>query len=133
MSRRKRIPPEYVTTRPSAASGQRELLEQTLRGRGRVGDVAETGHERVLPSVRISSTAANWPVRLNDVRARDGWTMTSYPSTIADRRSCASSVATMCTSVVLPAPFDRVHLARWALLGRDLLQKDGRPQIFMLM
>ncbi|SRR5690606_33128201 len=55
--------------------------------------------------VRISSTAAYWPVRPMDARTRSGSLRTSIPATSAYPASGLSNVVRMRTVVVLPAPF----------------------------
>ncbi len=56
--------------------------------------------------VRISSTAANCPVRLIDSRTRAAWDTTSYPPTVAVPPSGLSRVLRILTTVVLPAPLE---------------------------
>ena len=56
--------------------------------------------------VRISSTAANCPVRLIDSRTRAGWDTTSNPLTLAVPPSGLSRVVRIRTTVVLPAPLE---------------------------
>src|SRR5580704_16393472 len=56
-----------------------------------------------LPVI-ISSTAADWPARPIMRRTAIGSRTTSWPPTSSDPRSGWSSVATMRTNVVLPAP-----------------------------
>jgi len=56
--------------------------------------------------VRISSTAANWPVRLIDSRTRAGCDTTSNPLTRAVPPSGLSRVVRIFTIVVLPAPLE---------------------------
>jgi hypothetical protein len=56
--------------------------------------------------VRISSTAANCPVRLIDARTRAAWDTASNPLTLAVPSSGLSRVARIRTIVVLPAPLE---------------------------
>src|SRR5690606_1909008 len=56
--------------------------------------------------VRISSTAANCPVRLMDSRTSRARAATSKPLTLAVPASALSSVDRILTTVVLPAPFE---------------------------
>ena len=56
--------------------------------------------------VRISSTAANCPVRLIDSRTSAGCVATSKPLTVAVPASAFSSVDRIFTTVVLPAPLE---------------------------
>jgi len=56
--------------------------------------------------LRISSTAANCPVRLMDSRTLAARAVTSKPLTRALPASAASSVDKIRTTVVLPAPFE---------------------------
>ena len=59
---------------------------------------------RFCRAVRISSTAAFWPVRPIRRRTRRGCLRTSIPPTQARPPSIRSSVARIRTAVVLPAP-----------------------------
>ena len=61
---------------------------------------------RFSAPVRISSTAANCPVRLIDSRTRAGSDRTSNPLTLAVPSSGLSKVARILTIVVLPAPLE---------------------------
>ena len=56
--------------------------------------------------LRISSTAANCPVRLMDSRTSAACVATSKPLTLAVPASALSSVDRIFTTVVLPAPFE---------------------------
>ncbi len=56
--------------------------------------------------LRISSTAANCPVRLKDCRTSAAWVATSKLLTLAFPASALSSVERMFTTVVLPAPLE---------------------------
>lgn len=56
--------------------------------------------------LRISSTAANCPVRLMDSRTFSGCVATSKPLTLASPASAFRSVARILTVVVLPAPLE---------------------------
>ena len=107
MSRRRRMPPEYVDTLRAAASVSAKrssrssaILPGFLRCRSRA---TSTRFSRPL---RISSTAANCPVRLMDSRTSAACVATSKPLTLAVPASALSSVDRMFTTVVLPAPFE---------------------------
>lgn len=107
MSRRRRMPPEYVETlrSPAAVSEKRSSSwSATTRGSGRWRSLAIS--TRFSRPLRISSTAANWPVRLIDSRTSAASSTTSKPATAACPASDFSSVARIFTSVVLPAPFE---------------------------
>ena len=107
ISRRRRIPPEYVDTFRSPApvnekrsSSARAIVPGSLRCRNRA-----TSARFSLP-LRISSTAANCPVRLMDSRTSAACVTTSKPLTRAVPASALSSVDRIFTIVVLPAPFE---------------------------
>ncbi len=107
MSRRRRMPPEYVDTRRSAASvswkrasRSSAIRPASFRCRNRAIST------RFSRPVRISSTAANCPVRLMDSRTSAGCVTTSKPSTVAVPASALSSVDRIFTTVVLPAPLE---------------------------
>ena len=93
MSRRRRMPPEYVDTLRAAASVSSKrasrssaIVPGSLRCRSRA---IRTRFSRPL---RISSTAANCPVRLKDSRTFAAWVATSKPLTLAVPASALSSV-----------------------------------------
>ena len=107
MSRRRRMPPEYVDTFRAAASVSAKrssrssaIVPGSLRCRNRA---TSTRFSRPL---RISSTAANCPVRLMDSRTSAACVATSKPLTLAVPASALSSVDRIFTTVVLPAPFE---------------------------
>ena len=94
MSRRRRMPPEYVDTFRAAASVSEKrssrssaIVPGSLRCRSRA---TSTRFSRPL---RISSTAANCPVRLMDSRTSAACVATSKPLTLAVPASALSSVA----------------------------------------
>ncbi len=101
------MPPEYVDTRRSAASvswkrasSSSAIWPASFRCRSRATST------RFSRPVRVSSTAANWPVRLMDSRTSAGCVATSKPSTVAVPASGLSSVERIFTAVVLPAPLE---------------------------
>ena len=105
MSRRRRMPPEYVAARRPAASvswkrasRSSAILPAPFRCRSRATST------RFSRPVRVSSTAANCPVRLIDSRTFAGWSATPKPATVAVPASGLSSVDRIFTTVVLPAP-----------------------------
>ena len=107
MSRRRRMPPEYVDTLRSAASVSWKRASRSsairlapFRCRSRAI------RTRFSRPVRISSTAANCPVRLMDSRTSAGCVATSKPATVTVPASGLSSVDRMFTTVVLPAPLE---------------------------
>src|SRR5215207_2864780 len=91
---------------PRGRIGQREPIEQVIGDRARSlrcrNRATSTRFSRPL---RISSTAANCPVRLMDARTSAAWVATSKPLTLAAPASPLSSVDRIFTTVVLPAPF----------------------------
>ena len=101
------MPPEYVDTLRSAASvswkrasRSSAIWPASFRCRNRATST------RFSRPVRISSTAANCPVRLMDSRTFAGCVATSKPSTVAVPASGLSSVDRIFTTVVLPAPLE---------------------------
>ena len=101
------MPPEYVDTRRPAASvswkrasRSAAIWPASFRCRNRAMST------RFSRPVRISSTAANCPVRLMDSRTFAGCAATSKPSTVAVPASSLSSVDRIFTTVVLPAPLE---------------------------
>ena len=101
------MPPEYVDTFRAAASVSEKrssrssaIVPGSLRCRNRA---TSTRFSRPL---RISSTAANCPVRLMDSRTSAACVATSKPLTLAVPASALSSVDRIFTTVVLPAPFE---------------------------
>ena len=101
------MPPEYVDTRRCAASvswkrasRSSAILPTPFRCRSRAAST------RFSRPVRISSTAANCPVRLMDSRTCAPCAATSKPLTVAVPASCLSSVERMFRTVVLPAPLE---------------------------
>ena len=107
MSRRRRIPPEYVDTlRPPASVRPNRSSRSSATRRGSVTRRNLAIMTRFSRPVRIPSTAANCPVRLIDSRTRAGWDTTSNPSTLAVPPSGLSKVLRILTIVVLPAPLE---------------------------
>ena len=107
MSRRRRMPPEYVATLRLAASVSWKRASRSsaicpapFRWRNRATST------RFSRPVRISSTAANCPVRLIDSRTSAACVPTPKPSTVTIPASGFSSVDKIFTIVVLPAPFE---------------------------
>ena len=107
MSRRRRIPPEYVDTRRSAASVSSKRASRSsairpasFRCRSRATST------RFSRPVRISSTAANCPVRLMDSRTSAGCGGDVEAVDLAVPASALSSVDRIFTTVVLPAPLE---------------------------
>ena len=101
------MPPEYVDTLRCAASVSWKRASRSsaiwpapFRCRSRAIST------RFSRPVRISSTAANCPVRLMDSRTFAGCVATSKPSTVAVPASGLSSVDRIFTTVVLPAPLE---------------------------
>jgi hypothetical protein len=106
-SRRRRMPPEYVFTRRSAAS------VRSICSRIRSALVAacffcwpyrRATITRFSRPVIISSTAAAWPANPIMRRTAIGSLTTSWPPTVSVPSSGRIRVATMRTNVVLPAP-----------------------------
>ena len=107
MSRRRRMPPEYVATFRAAASVRANRCSRSsaiLPGSGRCRSRAIS--TRFSRPLRTSSTAANCPVRLIDSRTLAACVATSKPLTPAVPASAFSSVDRIFTTVVLPAPLD---------------------------
>ena len=107
MSRRRRIPPEYVATLRLAASVSWKRASRSSA----TWPASFTRRSRAIRirfsrPVRISSTAANCPVRLMDSRTFAGCVATSKPATVAVPASALSSVDRIFTTVVLPAPLE---------------------------
>ena len=107
MSRRRRMPPEYVDTFRAAASLSEKRSSRSSAiapGSLRCRNLATS--TRFSRPLRISSTAANCPVRLMDSRTSAACVATSKPLTLAVPASALSSVDRIFTTVVLPAPFE---------------------------
>ena len=107
MSRRRRIPPEYVATFRAAASvsaNRRSSSSAIVPGSCRCRSRAIS--TRFSRPLRISSTAANCPVRLIDSRTSAACVATSKPLTPTVPASALSSVDRIFTTVVLPAPLE---------------------------
>ena len=101
------MPPEYVETLRSAASVSEKRSSRAsaiVPGSSRCRSRATS--TRFSRPLRISSTAANCPVRLMESRTSAGCAATSKPATLAVPASALSSVARIFTSVVLPAPLE---------------------------
>ena len=101
------MPPEYVATRrpPASTSEKRRSRSSAIApGPGRCRNRAT--RTRFSRPVRMSSTAANCPVRLMDSRTFAAWVATSKPLTRAVPLSALRSVARIFTMVVLPAPLE---------------------------
>ena len=124
-SRRRRIPPEYVRAGRSAASASSKRSSSSFARRR--ASAAERSNRRpniwrFSRPVRISSTAANWPVSPNSSRTPAASWTTSRPNTSARPASGASSVASTRTRVVFPAPFGPTAQRPWPP------RRPGRPQ-----
>jgi len=107
-SSRRRIPPEYVRAGRSAASTRSKRSSNSparRRASARDRPNRRPNISRFSRPVRISSTAANCPVRPSSSRTAEGSRTTSRPRTSARPASGTSSVARTRTRVVLPAPF----------------------------
>ena len=101
------MPPEYVATLRAAASVSEKRFSRSsaiLPGSLRRRSLATS--TRFSRPLRISSTAANCPVRLKDSRTSDGCVATSKPLTPTVPASAFRSVARILTVVVLPAPLE---------------------------
>ena len=107
MSRRRRIPPEYVATLRLAASVSWKRASRSSATRpASFTRLSRAIRMRFSRPVRISSTAANCPVRLMDCRTSAGCVAMSKPATVAVPSSGLSSVERIFTTVVLPAPLE---------------------------
>ena len=101
------MPPEYVATLRLAASVSWKRASRSSA----TWPASFTRRSRAIRTrfsrpVRISSTAANCPVRLMDSRTSAGCVATSKPATVAVPASALSSVDRILTTVVLPAPLE---------------------------
>ena len=106
MSRRRRMPPEYVDTlRLPASVSEKRLSRPSAIVPGSLRCLSLATRTRFSRPLRISSTAANCPVRLMDSRTPAACVATSKPLTRAVPLSALSSVERIFTTVVLPAPF----------------------------
>ena len=106
-SSRRRIPPEYVRAGRSPASTRSKRSSNSparCRASARERPNRRPNISRFSRPVRISSTAANCPVRPSNSRTAAGSRATSSPRTSARPESGTSSVARTRTRVVLPAP-----------------------------
>ena len=84
MSSRRRIPPEYVAAlRPAASVSVKRASRSSAIAPGFFRWRSWATRTRFSRPVRISSTAANWPVRLIDSRTSPGLAATSKPWTVA--------------------------------------------------
>ena len=107
MSRRRRMPPEYVATlRVPASVSEKRLSRSSAIAPGSSRCLSLATRTRFSRPLRISSTAANCPVRLMDSRTSAACVATSKPLTRAVPVSALSSVDRIFTTVVLPAPFE---------------------------
>ena len=107
MSRRRRMPPEYVDTFRAAASvSEKRSSRSSAIAPGSLRCRSWATSTRFSRPLRISSTAANCPVRLMDSRTSAACVATSKPLTLAVPASALSSVDRIFTTVVLPAPFE---------------------------
>ena len=107
MSRRRRMPPEYVATlRVPASASEKRLSRSSAIAPGSSRCLSLATRTRFSRPLRISSTAANCPVRLMDSRTPAACAVTSKPLTRAVPASALSSVDRIFTTVVLPAPFE---------------------------
>ena len=107
MSRRRRMPPEYVDTLRAAASvSEKRSSRSSAIAPGSLRCRSRATSTRFSRPLRISSTAANCPVRLMDSRTSAACVATSKPLTLAVPASALSSVDRIFTTVVLPAPFE---------------------------
>ena len=107
-SRRRRIPPEYLAARRSAASARpNSASSSTARVRAARRDRRSSWAiiSRFSRPVSFSSTAAYCPVRLIDRLTPTGSVSRSCPAMVADPASGRIRVARILTIVVLPAPF----------------------------
>jgi hypothetical protein len=101
------MPPEYVATLRAAASvspNRRSRSSATVPGSRMCRSRAIS--TRFSRPLRISSTAANCPVRLIDSRTPAASVATSKPLTPTVPASALSSVDRIFTTVVLPAPLE---------------------------
>ena len=105
MSSLRRIPPEYVDVRRSAASVRPNCSNSASAVRaGFVTWRSSPIKTRFSRPVRRWSTAANCPVKLMDSRTSASCVATSNPFTVATPASARSNVVKILMTVVLPAP-----------------------------
>ena len=108
ISIRRRIPPEYVPTRRSAAYCRSNSCRSSS-ARERAADLlspcSRPNRSRFSRPVSMSSRATCCPVSMITRRTAAGWATTSKPAILAVPRSGLVSVDNMSTVVVLPAPF----------------------------
>ena len=106
-STRRRSPPDRSLTsrsRKSSRRSGRSARRTTARGRARPRPRSRAIRTRFSRAVRFLSSAANWPVSEISSRTRAASLTTSWPPTQARPPSGRSSVASIRTVVVLPAP-----------------------------
>ena len=101
------MPPEYVDTFRAAASvSEKRSSRSSAIAPGSLTCRNRATSTRFSRPLRISSTAANCPVRLIDSRTSAASVSTSKPLTLTVPASALSSVDRIFTTVVLPAPFE---------------------------
>ena len=101
------MPPEYVDTFRAAASvSEKRSSRSSAMAPGSLTRRNLATSTRFSRPLRISSTAANCPVRLMDCRTSAGRVTTSKPLTRTVPASALSSVDRIFTTVVLPAPLE---------------------------
>ena len=101
------MPPEYVDTfRPAASVSEKRSSRSSAIAPGSSTCRNRATSTRFSRPLRISSTAANCPVRLIDSRTSAASVATSKPLTLTVPASALSSVDRIFTTVVLPAPLE---------------------------
>ena len=91
---------------PAASVSEKRSSRSSAIAPGSLRCRSRATSTRFSRPVRISSTAANCPVRLIDSRTSAACVATSKPLTLAVPASALSSVDRIFTTVVLPAPFE---------------------------
>ena len=101
------MPPEYVDTlRVAASVSEKRSSNSSAVAPGSLTCRSLATSTRFSRPLRISSTAANCPVRLMASRTSAAWVAASKPSTLTVPASALSSVDRIFTTVVLPAPLE---------------------------
>ncbi len=105
MSSRRRIPPEKVSSRRSAASSRSNAVEQVRRGLPGIGDVAQLAHQhQVLPGGEQVVHRGELSGHADVLADLGGCSATSNPATLAAPPSALINVVRMLMVVVLPEP-----------------------------
>ncbi len=106
-SSRRRMPPENCEIGLSAASSRPNCSSRrSVVARARAGAMpcSRANSQRFSRAVRFSSTEAYCPVTPSSWRIMCGWRRTSTPKISASPSSIGSRVASIRSTVVLPAP-----------------------------